>query len=312
MKAEIWFAAFLALALPVLPLQAARAQDAPANVQTESPRGNGAMRFLSREQRIMWRMDHHDELRGLKPDERRARLQQDRAEIGQLSDSQKQKLAAGLQAKWDALPASRRQAIENRMSTARQGHGRDARNRGNDNANDGDDADNPDDGAAANAVNSHQADSTATGGNTMTGVPVTLLTAVVTLLALLFYFWTGFNVGRMRGKHGVKAPAMTGDPEFERSVRVQMNTLEWIVVFLPVLWLATMYFSPAMSMVYLSWLPPVLGIVWIIGRFMYMQGYMAAADKRGTGFMIAGIAVIALFVLDIIGIVMAWTAASAV
>ena len=145
----------------------------------------------------------------------------------------------------------------------------------------------------------------------MTGVPVTLVTAAVTILAIIFYFWTGLNVGRMRGKHNIKAPAMTGAPEFERSVRVQMNTLEWFVIFLPLLWMATIYFSPSMSMAYLSWLPPALGVIWIIGRFMYMNGYMAAAEKRSTGFLISGIAIIGLLICAIIGIVMNWTAVSA-
>lgn len=145
-----------------------------------------------------------------------------------------------------------------------------------------------------------------------TTMQVTLATAVITVLALLFYFWTGMGVARMRGKHSVKAPTMTGPMEFESSVRVQMNTLEWIVVFLPFLWLATIYFSPAMTIAYLSWLPAALGILWIIGRWMYMTGYMAAPEKRSNGFLIAGVAVIGLLICTIIGIVMTWSAVSAV
>ena len=143
-------------------------------------------------------------------------------------------------------------------------------------------------------------------------MPVTLATAVVTILTLIFYFTTGLNVGRMRGKHNVKAPAMTGHLEFESAVRVQMNTLEWIVVFLPLLWLATIYFSPSMTILYLAWLPPVLGIIWIIGRWLYMSGYMQAPEKRETGFMIAGIAILGLLICAIVGIVMTWNAVCAV
>jgi glutathione S-transferase len=142
-------------------------------------------------------------------------------------------------------------------------------------------------------------------------MPVTLATATVTILAAFFCAWTGVNVGRMRGKHSVKAPTMTGPVEFESSVRVQMNTLEWVVVFLPLLWLATIYFSPSMTMIYLSWLPPVLGIVWIIGRWIYMTGYMQAPEKRSAGFGIAGIAVLGLLICSIVGIVMTWSAVSA-
>ena len=147
--------------------------------------------------------------------------------------------------------------------------------------------------------------------NTIT-MPVTLATAVVTILTVFFCAWTGINVGRMRGKYNVKAPVMTGPLEFESSVRVQMNTLEWVVVFLPLLWLATIYFSPSMTMVYLSWLPPVLGLIWVIGRVLYMSGYMAAPEKRSTGFLISLIAVVGLLICSIIGIVMVWNAVSAV
>jgi len=137
---------------------------------------------------------------------------------------------------------------------------------------------------------------------------VVLASAVVTILAVLFYFWTGIKVGQMRGKHKIDAPLMTGNREFECAVRVQVNTLEWMPIFLPLLWLATIYFSPAMSMAYLSWLPPVLGVIWIIGRIVYMNGYMTAPEKRSTGFLIAGLAAIGLLICAIIGVAIGFTA----
>ena len=78
----------------------------------------------------------------------------------------------------------------------------------------------------------------------MMAVPATLWTSIVTILAILVYFFTSYGVARMRGKHGIKAPAMDGHPEFERAVRVQMNTLEAMPIFLVLLWMATIY-SPA-------------------------------------------------------------------
>ena len=128
----------------------------------------------------------------------------------------------------------------------------------------------------------------------------TLLSAGVTVLSVLLGLYTMTLVGRMRGKHGVQAPAMTGAPEFERAVRVQMNTLEQVVLFLPVLWLATVY--PVFS----GYLAPGLGLVWLIGRLLYASGYMAQAAKRSSGFLIAGIALLGLLILSIIGIVHAW------
>ena len=145
-----------------------------------------------------------------------------------------------------------------------------------------------------------------------TVMPVTLVTALVTVLALIFYIWTGISVARRRGKHGVKAPMMTGPTEFECAVRVQSNTLEWLVVFVPALWLATVYFSPAMSTVYLSWLPPIIGIIWVIGRVLYKSGYMTAPEKRETGFVISALAALALLVCALVGIFMTWGAVGAV
>ena len=139
----------------------------------------------------------------------------------------------------------------------------------------------------------------------MIAMPATLLTVLVTLLAIIFYFYTGYRVGQMRDKHGIKAPATTGHPEFDCAYRVQMNTLEQFVVFLPLLWLATMYFRTW------GWLPAFIGVIWILGRMLYMTTYMSDPDKRGTGFTIAAIALLALLVLTLIGIAQDWMAISA-
>jgi glutathione S-transferase len=122
------------------------------------------------------------------------------------------------------------------------------------------------------------------------------LLVLVTLLALALYFWTGIEVARARGKYGVKAPAMTGNADFERVVRVQANTLEWMPLFLASLWLFALYWP--------AWIAAIIGVVWIIGRFMYMQGYIAAADKRSMGFSVQGVAVIVLFAGALVGAVM--------
>jgi uncharacterized MAPEG superfamily protein len=134
----------------------------------------------------------------------------------------------------------------------------------------------------------------------------TLLSAVVTVLTVIFGLYTMVLVGRMRGKHGVQAPAMTGAPEFERAVRVQMNTLEQFVLFLPVLWLATIY--PVVS----GYLAPGLGFVWLVGRVLYASGYMADPAKRSVGFLIGGVALLGLLTLSIVGIVHAWLVTRAI
>jgi glutathione S-transferase len=113
-------------------------------------------------------------------------------------------------------------------------------------------------------------------------------TALVTCLALSFYFFTSFQVARARAAFGIKAPAISGNPDFERVFRVQMNTLEWLPIFLPSLWLFAIYISDPIA--------AALGVVWIGGRILYMIGYSQAAGKRGRGFGIQAAAAIALWV----------------
>jgi glutathione S-transferase len=123
------------------------------------------------------------------------------------------------------------------------------------------------------------------------------LTALVTLLAVLLYALLGFQVARARAKSGIKAPAMVGDPAFERTVRIQANTLEWMPIFLPALWLAAIYVSdPAAA---------AIGVVWIAGRAIYARGYAEAAEKRERGFTIQGLAAAALWVVALAGVLRA-------
>jgi len=113
------------------------------------------------------------------------------------------------------------------------------------------------------------------------------LTALVTCLAVLMYFLFSFRVGKARRTYGVKAPAISGNPDFERVSRVHMNTLEWMPIFLPALWLFAIYISDAIA--------AALGVIWIVGRVLYMTGYAKAANKRGSGFAIQGGAALILW-----------------
>jgi len=120
-------------------------------------------------------------------------------------------------------------------------------------------------------------------------------TALVTLLAILFYFYTGFRVPRARRKFGVPAPATTGNSDFERVFRVQMNTLEWMPIFLPLLWLFAYYLSDIGA--------ALLGLVWIAGRALYMVSYTQAADKRGPGFAVQAAVCLLLLIGALVGII---------
>jgi glutathione S-transferase len=112
------------------------------------------------------------------------------------------------------------------------------------------------------------------------------LVALVTLAALLVYFWFGVGVGRARHASGVQAPAMTGDPRLERAVRVHYNTLEWLPLFLGGLWLFAIYWNDRVA--------AALGVVWILGRLLYGAAYMRDPAKRGPGFGIQALATLVL------------------
>ncbi|WP_310459746.1 MAPEG family protein [Sphaerotilus sp.] len=116
---------------------------------------------------------------------------------------------------------------------------------------------------------------------------------LVTCLALVQYLVFGALVGRARGQYGVKAPATTGNELFERHYRVQMNTLELLVVFVPALWMAAKYWSPtAMAAV---------GAVYLIGRILYQRAYTRAPAQRSLGFMLSIVPVAVLLVAVLAG-----------
>jgi glutathione S-transferase len=106
------------------------------------------------------------------------------------------------------------------------------------------------------------------------------------LASVLFYFWLCLDVGRARVTYKVAAPATTGNPDFERLFRIQMNTLEWLPIYLPSLWLFGFYVSDTGA--------AALGLVWIAGRVLYKRGYQEAPEKRTLGF---GVQALATFLL---------------
>lgn len=124
-------------------------------------------------------------------------------------------------------------------------------------------------------------------------------TALVTLLAVAFYFFVATRVAAARGRFGVKLPATTGHPDFERVARVHMNMLEWMPTFLVPLWLCALYLNDIAA--------AVLGLVWIGGRILYFTGYTKAVEKRLPGFLIQTSACILLFIGAVAGIVLRWS-----
>jgi glutathione S-transferase len=102
------------------------------------------------------------------------------------------------------------------------------------------------------------------------------LVTVVIALSLLEYSVFAMLVGWARGKYGVDAPAVSGDPIFERYYRVQQNTLELLVLFVPGMWMFAHYVSADIAV--------GLGVIFLIGRFLYLRGYVADPKSRSLGF----------------------------
>ena len=112
--------------------------------------------------------------------------------------------------------------------------------------------------------------------------------SIITISALIVYFATIINVGLARAKYNVSPPATTGDPNFERVYRVQQNTLEQLVIFLPLLWIFSFYVSELWG--------AILGGVWILGRVLFAWGYYQEASKRTLGFGISSLGIMSMLI----------------
>ncbi|MBN8489742.1 MAG: MAPEG family protein [Burkholderiales bacterium] len=122
----------------------------------------------------------------------------------------------------------------------------------------------------------------------------------VALLALLQFLVFGALVGRARGRYGIKPPAVSGHEMFERAYRVQMNTLELLVVFIPALYLAARYFAPLPA--------AIAGAVYLVGRIVYQQAYMRDPGRRSLGFLISMLPCMALLAAAGFGVLRAMMA----
>ena len=122
--------------------------------------------------------------------------------------------------------------------------------------------------------------------------------AIVTALILLQYYMFGGLVGKARGRYGIKAPATTGDPNFERHFRAHQNELEQLVITIPSMWLFGTYVH--------VWAAAGLGLLYLLGRNLYYRGYVAEAGKRGRGFGIGLLATSVLLFGSLIGAAISW------
>jgi uncharacterized MAPEG superfamily protein len=120
------------------------------------------------------------------------------------------------------------------------------------------------------------------------------LVAIVVVVALIQFTIFGVLVGKARGTYHVEAPAVSGHPVFERYYRVQMNTLESLMLFIPSIFLFATYVSAQFA--------AILGIVFIIGRYIFFRAYIKEPKSRGLGFMLTMLpsAIMALGVLVVL------------
>ena len=125
------------------------------------------------------------------------------------------------------------------------------------------------------------------------------LIGLVTLLTVLLLIALMALVGRARGRYDVKAPATTGPDGFERTFRVQMNTQESALMFLPALWVAAGFGQ--------AWLAASFGAVWLVARAWYALAYIDPAKSRALPFVLSFLAILALLVQGLWGI--GWTLA---
>lgn len=118
---------------------------------------------------------------------------------------------------------------------------------------------------------------------------------LITILALLQASFFAARVGKARGDYGIKAPAVTGHEMFERYYRVQMNTLEQLVLFLPALWLGAMHLDPRLA--------AAIGSIYLVGRVVYYRAYIADPAKRSLGFSLSLLPSAALLVAALVSVV---------
>jgi hypothetical protein len=116
---------------------------------------------------------------------------------------------------------------------------------------------------------------------------------IVAVLAVFQLIFFSTLVGLARGKYGIAAPAVSGHELFDRAYRVQMNTLEQLVAFLPALFLAGKYWPQAIV--------AAVGLVYVVGRFVYWHAYMGAPRSRGLGFALSAVPTLALLVATLVG-----------
>lgn len=124
--------------------------------------------------------------------------------------------------------------------------------------------------------------------------------SIITVLALMQAVFFAFQVGSARQRHGVSAPAVSGHEDFDRHYRVQQNTLEQLIVFLPALWMFGYFVDPLWG--------AAIGVLFVLSRFMYRLAYIKDPQSRSAAFTVGFVAMSVLLLGSVAGAVMSWMA----
>lgn len=120
--------------------------------------------------------------------------------------------------------------------------------------------------------------------------------SLVVIIALIEYLFFQGMAGKARGQYQIKAPAIIGNENFERSLRVQQNTLEQLIIFIPVIYLAGFYANEIAA--------ALLGSMFLIGRPLYYKSYINDPSKRGPGMLIGYIPTVLLALMALVGVIL--------
>jgi glutathione S-transferase len=120
---------------------------------------------------------------------------------------------------------------------------------------------------------------------------------LVIVLALIQYFFFIGMVGKARGKYSIDAPATVGDENFERYFRVQQNTLEQLIIFIPSIYLFAHYLHALTA--------AAIGIFFVIGRALYFKQYVNDPPSRAPGMGIGFMSFLILLLGALVGIILA-------
>jgi uncharacterized MAPEG superfamily protein len=122
------------------------------------------------------------------------------------------------------------------------------------------------------------------------------LVYLVLVLVLFQYIYFLAAVGKARATYGIKAPATSGNEHFERYYRVQMNTLELLICFIPGLLISAQFWSPVIM--------AMIGLIFFIGRYIYFKTYIAGPEKRTMGFVLSTTPIFIFLFAIIVGILL--------